>query len=279
MSNNKTPRVSIWLLIVLIIVIIAAWVLTGYFLYGVSDRGTFGDMFGTINALFAGLAFAGIIYAIFLQRKDLELQRRELQLTREELDGQKQQLQAQNDTLKRQAFQNTFFQLLELHNDIVKSLVFRYANGEISSTGRECFQYYYDELKIHYDSFPKQKGENDEIKIINSSYEKLFVLYQADLGHYFRNLYNLVKYVKNSQIEDKKVFTNIVRAQLSSYELALLFYDCVSELGRGKFKPLVEEFSLFNNLSQDLIFDPNHLQFFDYSAYRGSEPEDFVMKR
>ncbi len=102
--SNKTPRVSIWLLIVLIIVIIAAWVLTGYFLYGVSDRGTFGDMFGTINALFAGLAFAGIIYAIFLQRKDLELQRRELQLTREELDGQKQQLQPQNDTLKRQAF-------------------------------------------------------------------------------------------------------------------------------------------------------------------------------
>jgi hypothetical protein len=42
-------------------------------------------MFGGINALFAGLAFAGLIYTIYLQRDELRLQREELELTRIEL--------------------------------------------------------------------------------------------------------------------------------------------------------------------------------------------------
>jgi hypothetical protein len=48
-------------------------------------RGQFGDMFGVVNALFSGLAFAGVIYAVLLQREDLKLQREELTLTRKEL--------------------------------------------------------------------------------------------------------------------------------------------------------------------------------------------------
>lgn len=50
-----------------------------------SERGTFGDMFGAVNSLFSGLALAGVIYAIILQRQELALQRQELQLTRDEL--------------------------------------------------------------------------------------------------------------------------------------------------------------------------------------------------
>ncbi len=42
-------------------------------------------MFGSVNALFSGLAFAGVIYAIYLQREDLKLQQSDLKLQREEL--------------------------------------------------------------------------------------------------------------------------------------------------------------------------------------------------
>lgn len=48
-------------------------------------RGQFGDVFGAVNALFSGLAFAGLIYTVFLQREELALQRKELELTRQEL--------------------------------------------------------------------------------------------------------------------------------------------------------------------------------------------------
>jgi hypothetical protein len=60
--------------------------------------GTYGDAFGSLNALFAGLAFSGILVSIFLQSK-------ELSETREELRGQKNQM-------RRQGFENTFFQIL-----------------------------------------------------------------------------------------------------------------------------------------------------------------------
>jgi hypothetical protein len=50
-----------------------------------AHRGQFGDKFGAINSLFSGLAFAGIIFTIFLQKRELSLQRQELKDTREEL--------------------------------------------------------------------------------------------------------------------------------------------------------------------------------------------------
>lgn len=84
---------------ILFAVVIVLQIVLGFFIYVQfdtwSDRGTFGDMFGAINTLFSGLAFAGIIIAIFLQSKELELQRKELELTRAELhrssDAQKDQ--------------------------------------------------------------------------------------------------------------------------------------------------------------------------------------------
>ncbi|MYB66895.1 MAG: hypothetical protein F4X75_00150 [Gemmatimonadetes bacterium] len=75
----------------------------------IGARGQFGDTFGAVNALFAGLAFAGIIFAIILQKKELELQRQELKETRDEIRGQKEQLQAQDQTLQKQNFESSFF--------------------------------------------------------------------------------------------------------------------------------------------------------------------------
>lgn len=66
-------------------VVVGVWALSGYLLHANTDRGTFGDMFGAVNALFSGLAFAGIIYTILLQRRELELQREELRATRGEM--------------------------------------------------------------------------------------------------------------------------------------------------------------------------------------------------
>lgn len=46
-------------------------------------RGAFGDMFGSINTLFSGLAFAGVLFTIVLQGWELSATRSELKLSRE----------------------------------------------------------------------------------------------------------------------------------------------------------------------------------------------------
>ena len=72
-DDKKTPYIllgfifGLWFL---------CWFLVGNFLSDWTSRGQFDDMFGTVNALFSGLAFAGIIYTILLQREELEEQRK-----------------------------------------------------------------------------------------------------------------------------------------------------------------------------------------------------------
>lgn len=68
-----------------------------------ATRGQFGDLFGGLNTLFSGLAFAGVVYAILLQRKDLELQREELKLTREELKRTAEAQEKSERALSKQA--------------------------------------------------------------------------------------------------------------------------------------------------------------------------------
>ena len=75
------------------------WAGLSWLFGSLETRGQFGDSFGGLNALFSGLAFAGVIYAVLLQRRELQLQREELRLTREELrrgaEAQAQQAEMQ----------------------------------------------------------------------------------------------------------------------------------------------------------------------------------------
>ena len=87
------------------------------------------------------------------------------------------------------------------------------------------------------------------------------------MSHYFRTLYHIIKFVDKSTIENKKQYTSIVRAQLSSYEQVMLFYNCLHDNGNEKFKPLIEKYSLFKNLDTSLIFNQQHLDEYEDSAY------------
>lgn len=76
-------------LILLSAIVILLWGFSGYLTYKLipewSDRGTFGDMFGAINGLFSGLAFAALIYTIILQRQEIQMNRDEIKMNRKEL--------------------------------------------------------------------------------------------------------------------------------------------------------------------------------------------------
>ncbi len=70
-----------WLIIAAVIVI-GIWVAAPFVISNHypsrTDRGTFGDLYGSINALFSGLALLGVVAAIMLQQKELSLSTKEL---------------------------------------------------------------------------------------------------------------------------------------------------------------------------------------------------------
>jgi hypothetical protein len=280
-SNNKKPKI-IKISVGLFIFIVGLWVLAWYFLlnnpYLVKweERASFGEMFGVINALFAGLAFAGVIITIYLQTQELALQRQELVYTRNEIRGQKEQLAIQNATLQQQSFDNKFFQLLNFHHNIVNSIdISKKTNVGFKVTkGSDCFTEMYENYKTEYNSTYANEKPIDVMQQINKSYNNFFKLYQNDIGHYFRNLYHILKFIDKSEITDKRFYTNLVRAQLSTYELVLLFYNCLSQYGFEKAKPLIEKYSLLKSMPQSELIDippfrkEEHLKQYNESAFK-----------
>ena len=94
--------------------LLSHWYAEKYFIVSENDnpQALFGDSFGAVNALISAFAFAGVIVAIFIQRNELRLQRKDLGLQRNEFS-------TQNETLKLQRFENTFFNMLSLQQQIV----------------------------------------------------------------------------------------------------------------------------------------------------------------
>jgi hypothetical protein len=238
-------------------------------------------MFGSLNALYSGFALAGIIITILLQRKELKLQREELQETRGEF-------KIQNQTLKIQRFENTFFSLLGLHHKIVDEIDYRRIKGNnlfdnaflnfqddneddgatIVLTGRDVFKHHYDKL------VDELKHTENPSEVYLKHYEKS----QADFGHYFRNLYRIIKLVDSSNFlisdketkeeifERKYAYTSIARAQLSDYELLWLFYNGLSKHGIKKFKPLIQRYALLKNIPHEKLAKIEDLDLYDKSA-------------
>lgn len=72
-----------------------------------SYRGTFGDMFGAVNALFSGFAFAGLIYTIAVQRQELQSQNKSIDMQTDEMKIQVSAIKMQTEelALQREAIQ------------------------------------------------------------------------------------------------------------------------------------------------------------------------------
>lgn len=98
--KGRLGRNALILTICFVVVVwLLNWFLVWRFLGKSDERGDFGDMFGAVNALFSGLAFAVLIYTMLLQREELKLQREELKLQREVLELQAAELKRQADEL------------------------------------------------------------------------------------------------------------------------------------------------------------------------------------
>lgn len=198
----------------------------------VTSRGTFGDMFGAVNSLFSGAAFVGVVYAILLQRREVEIAREELSRTKSMMEAQSEALKVQNQSAERKNFEETFFQLLSMHNAILNSIDLQGAN---LTSGRDVFSV-----------MLKRLGSDSKW-----DYENFFSRNGQELGHYFRWLYNIFKFIeaKAPESNEKFFYGNLVRAQMSDKEVALLFFNGLSPHGE-KFKPLIEKYRLLKHIKK-----------------------------
>lgn len=279
-NNEDVRRVNTWWYVLIffgvILLFLLSWYYLSYYHPGLQERGTFGDQFGFVNALFSGLAFAGLICTILLQKNELTLQREELICTRAEMERQTDQFKAQNDNLRIQRFENTFFNMLSLQQQIVNELsihitdiiklredstdhTMRYIEKEEPIdkhiTGRDLFRYAFCEAKHYIDDSRHVPGLGRAMRAVGfSAYKESYTPTYFD--HYFRHLYTILKFVnQNDWLGEKQQYqyASFLRATLSRYELVWLFYNGLSDYGCDKLKPLLERYSMLKNLRWDLL--------------------------
>lgn len=286
MRNIEKRKSPVWPVVLAGIFVLIVWMINYCVFKDVDNesRGTFGDMFGGVNALFSGMAFIGVIFAIFLQRQEVAIAKEEISRTKEMLVKQREQLELQNDQAKKQNFEQTFFQLLTLFSELTERMDFVHPKTKVKTNGKDVFPVLLKRLNVYHDplnatdsDFSEEIGNNlpSYLKTLPSgvSSEPYELFYYGgnnglETGHYMRTLYNLIKFVDNADIDfEKKFYTNLVRAQLSDAETALLFHNCLSSLGNLKFKPLIEKYSLLKNFQKRYEFADGLIERYEASAY------------
>ena len=288
-SIIKSPRRNSTYIIWVGVILSALILLVCYVLWP-SRNGQFEGVYTIANTIFSGLAFVGLIIAILMQREDLKLQQQELSDTRDVF-------KEQNVTVELQRFENTFFNLLKSQSDIVRGIDIRKnvskgdtAPAEISyqiiASGRDCFKTFHRNLLQRVSALNDKKWEEAnpnggtivlekgkkpvkvELEDTINLYLEVYKQYQGDLSHYFRNLYTIVRFVNDSELMiDKGKYMRLIRAQLSAYELVMLFYNCLGNYGSGKFKKYIEEYHLLKNLDWDLLITINDKRGYRAIAY------------
>ncbi|MBK5722084.1 putative phage abortive infection protein [Dysgonomonas sp. Marseille-P4677] len=272
----------------------------------------FGDSFGAVNALVSAFAFAGVIVAIVLQRKELRLQREDLELQREELKNttlelklQREQFEIQNRTLLLQRFENTFFQMLSLHQELVNNLYFtcktktkyeipnevfpnskpeeKEVNEYKEVKGRDSFYFLYEKAILKFRGHEYDDGLRRLIYYVsepnnNISFNDLYCnLKEPKLfDHYFRHLFGIINFVDLQIIlnkEEKQQYVDMIRDTLSPYELIWIFYNSLSNNSIPNNKTLIEKYSLLSTYRQELLIHWGHRFNYSISAYL---PEELI---
>ena len=173
------------------------WILVKwYYSCSPESQGLFGDMFGASTSLFAGISVVLLIYTVLLQK--------------EEIAEGREEFKKQNRTLSYQRFDNTFFNMLELHHRILANLPWKH----------ESFAKY---ISDHINRLEA----HETLERLRESYNSISLSFTLQhFGKYIGNFEIIIDYVltqkKKSKNQDK--YLKIYFAQLTTPEKVFLLY-------------------------------------------------------
>lgn len=258
--KKEFSKIEKWVIAILALAVIASIVIYVVSFYSMdfascpADFGIFGDYAGGVVGTLTGLISVVFLYRTY--RIQIEISRT-------------QETQQQSSQ-----FENTFFMLLSQQRSILHQI-----EGElIDSYGvkRNYEGYAYisklrQNLEIRlsdlmYEELLISRENKNILKVkVHSLYHDLFQSHASQLGHYFRHLYHIVKFVDGSSEPNKKKYVDIVQSQMNTDELYLTAINGVSNYGRKRMLPLLDKYSFLENLIIDdsavsqliAIFYPN----------------------
>lgn len=162
-----------------------------------------------------------------------------------------------DNSAKKRDFEATFFNLLSTFLRLSEAIDV----GHIFSkkTGKDAFSEFLRQV------YSKKKPADSNFE---DAYLLTFFEYQDDLAHYIRNLFNLIHFVKDSRPLEAYFYVRMVRSTLSQPELVILALNGIfHDEGRRHFKPIIEEFALLNNITEQSKADFDLSEFYEKGAF------------
>lgn len=251
--------------------------------------GTFGDFFGgVVNPILTFGTLLALTITILMQRT--------------QLFDEKQRSKDATASSNLQNFENTFFQLMGLHGATIEALRFAPKNILLPSekarpvyqqimplprqerlpeqvSGRAVFTCVLDLMyHLHREATAQRKWHDDWIKEPHDAYLLFQTQYNDVLGHYFRNLFQVLAFVDRhptrlaetsveAEHDIRKRYANMLRAQLSAHELSILFYNCLDRVvDDGAFRAIVVEYEFLEHMPVEYWHSDHTLRISGYVA-------------
>ncbi|SHJ28107.1 Putative phage abortive infection protein [Mesonia phycicola] len=233
---------------------------------------TLGGIMNPFIAL-AGVLVTYLAFYIQYKANQYQREQFDIQLNREK-EQFRLELESHNEQFLKSQFENQFYQMLSIHRENVKNLTYHntlidlndfenstYEKNEIEGIKTfpyllTEFEYCFNLVKIHFKDLELKeiineaygmfwdgitKSDISKHKIFAIAFDQKESLYNSflngnsnQLAHYYRQLFQTVKFVVNQSIlnyEQKRNYLRILRSQLSNEEQVLLFYNWFSGFG------------------------------------------------
>ena len=285
-DNKKKNPFS--LLLTAGVLVVFLWLIYLFLSWIISDKlhlysnieGLFGDMVAALGVLFTGLAFAGLIVTLYIQKEEFLFQKT---MTAKEME-----------VSRLNAFENTFFTLLAEQRGLRGSFVFLYGDKSFSGVAgmKKAYNVFviyttennkiteavdkrkpdlenwdYIEGKLRLSEIDKYAEQGFAGRLVHKNAEKQeefldaieFIFRNTNFKGYVDHLTQICEYVDSSEyIDDKKkeYYIGFLRSRLTMVECSVLFYYALSLAQKTRLKEYIDKYALFVNLSRfDLIND------------------------
>ena len=217
---------------------------------GIDQFGQAGDFFGGfLNPLLTFVTFLAVVYSIYVQT--------------DELKESRIQFERSADALASQNSQNSFYSLLNLHNDIVSSFEAFDEATKKTRYGRDAFRALYSRMRRIYREKEKKFPKAPQDRLAQLAYGRIF-LDEPQLATYFRYLFNTIVVIE--KFPDSSSYIKLLRSTLSNQELLLLFYNTTCSEAGQNFREFAIKYKLFDNMPAHL-FNDGHAKFIDSKAF------------
>lgn len=137
-------------------------------------------------------------------------------------------------------------------------------------------------LSENFDPKTANAAEKQQYQgLVADAYQDFVASAKGNPGYFFRYICNTVRFVVEAPVfagkadrkEQVEKYLNLLQAQLSNEELALIFYNALSAYGKNKdgflkFRELLDDTGFLENIDRAFLLAPNHYVFYPKTKFK-----------